>query len=126
MVHKTYPGFGLVDVSEKQLSPKCTDFSGNNICSARLNAFHSDDHSDDNRYSLARFVVSDALAPRNENQTLCTDYSHDADEWGLIYQTLDGKTPSGPLISAGALIAQSDIHICAASRVEEAKTYFIS
>ncbi|CAL6278387.1 unnamed protein product, partial [Bathycoccus prasinos] len=113
-VHKTYHGFGLVDVSEEsELSLEVHEiFPETTSVVLDSNAFPpSDDHSDDNRYSLARFVVSDALAPRNEKKP--EHY---------------GKTPSGPpLISAGALIAHPDrIFIYAPPRVSKKQRHISS
>ncbi|CAL6278776.1 unnamed protein product [Bathycoccus prasinos] len=131
--HKTYPGFGLVDVSEEsELSLEVHEiFPETTSVVLDSNAFPpSDDHSDDNRYSLARFVVSDALAPRNEKKSEhCAPIIRTTPtNGGAIYQTLDGKTPSGPpLISAGALIAHPDrIFIYAPPRASKKQRHISS
>ncbi|CAL6278812.1 unnamed protein product [Bathycoccus prasinos] len=132
-VHKTYHGFGLVDVSEEsELSLEVHEiFPETTSVVLDSNAFPpSDDHSDDNRYSLARFVVSDALAPRNEKKPEhCAPIIRTTPtNGGAIYQTLDGKTPSGPpLISAGALIAHPDrIFIYTPPRVSKKQRHISS
>ena len=133
VAHKTYPGFGLVDVSkESELSLEVHEiFPETTSVVLDSNAFPpSGDHSDDNRHSLARFVVSDALAPRNEKKSEhCAPIIRTTPtNGGAIYQTLDGKTPSGPpLISAGALIAHPDrIFIYAPPRASKKQRHISS
>ena len=113
-VQITYPSFGTVAMSEESENSLEVHELFPDTTSIVLDANASPPkgvNSDDNRNSLARFVVSDVLAPRNKKKAeQCTPIIRSTPtDGGAIYQTLDGKSPSGPpVISAGTLISHPD------------------
>ena len=113
-VQITYPSFGTVAMNEESENSLEVHELFPDTTSIVLDANASPPkgvNSDDNRNSLARFVVSDVLAPRNKKKAeQCTPIIRSTpSDGGAIYQTLDGKSPSGPpVISAGTLITHPD------------------
>jgi len=113
-VQITYPSFGTVSMNEESENSLEVHELFPDTTSIVLDANASPPkgvNSDDNRNSLARFVVSDVLAPKNKKKAeQCTPIIRSTpSDGGAIYQTLDGKSPSGPpVISAGTLITHPD------------------
>ena len=113
-VHKTYPPFvSSVSSEESESSFELHElFPSTRFIVLDSSASSPRENSNnDNRYSLARFVVSDALAPRNvKKPEQCAPIVRTPPtDGGAVYQTLDGKSPSGPpLVSAGTSITHPD------------------
>ena len=113
-VHKTYPPFvSSVSSEESESSFELHElFPSTRFIVLDSSASSPRENSNnDNRYSLARFVVSDALAPRNvKKPEQCAPIVRTPPtDGGAVYQTLDGKSPSGPpLVSAVALVTHPD------------------
>ena len=113
-VHKTYPPFvSSVSSEESESSFEFHElFPSTRFIVLDSSASSPRENSNnDNRYSLARFVVSDALAPRNvKKPEQCAPIVRTPPtDGGAVYQTLDGKSPSGPpLVSAGTSVTHPD------------------
>ena len=113
-VHKTYPPFvSSVSSEESESSFELHElFPSTRFIVLDSSASSPRENSNnDNRYSLARFVVSDALAPRNvKKPEQCAPIVRTPPtDGGAVYQTLDGKSPSGPpLVSAGTSVTHPD------------------
>ena len=113
-VHKTYPPFvSSVSSEESESSFELHElFPSTRFIVLDSSALSPMENSNnDNRYSLARFVVSDALAPRNvKKPEQCAPIVRTPPtDGGAVYQTLDGKSPSGPpLVSAGTSVTHPD------------------
>jgi hypothetical protein len=102
--YKTYPTFGMIDVSEDSAS----SLEIHEVCaSTKMIVLDSSATSKDD---LARIVVSDELAPKNIRKPECAPIVREIPtDGGALYQTIDGKSPSGPrLVSPGVIITHPD------------------